>query len=66
MGEEIKIYIVGPMPAQEFLDDFFPISELPDLATIPQFKPKCYGRTIKAKKEKKKKKKLLQTLCKSF
>jgi hypothetical protein len=52
MGEEIKKYLVGLMPAQEFLDDFFPISELPDLATIPQFKPKCYGRTIKAKKEK--------------
>jgi hypothetical protein len=52
MGEEIKKYLVGPMPAQQFLDDFFPISKLPDLATIPQFVPKCYDRTIKAKKEK--------------
>ena len=52
MGEEIKKYLVGPMPVQQFLDDFFPISELPDLAAIPQFEPKCYGRTIRAKKEK--------------
>jgi hypothetical protein len=62
MGEEIKKYLVGLMPVQQFLDDFFPISELPDLAAIPQFEPKCYGRTIRAKKEKKR----LQTLCKSF
>jgi hypothetical protein len=39
MGEEIKKYLVGPMPVQQFLDDFFPISKLPDLATIPQFMP---------------------------
>src|ERR1700683_3340355 len=62
MGEEIKKDLVGPMPVQQFLDDFFPISELPDLATIPQFEPKHYGRTIRAKKEKN----CLWTLCKSF
>jgi hypothetical protein len=50
MGEEIKKYLVGPMPAYQFLDDFFPISKLPDLATIPQFEPKCYGQTIEEKK----------------
>jgi hypothetical protein len=52
MGEEIKKYLVGPMPPEEFLDEFFPISELPNLATIPQFKPKRYDQTIRAKKEK--------------
>ena len=62
MGEEIKKYLVGPMPAQEFLDDFFPISKLPDLATIPQFKPKMLWSDYPGQKGKK----LLQTLCESF
>jgi hypothetical protein len=51
MGEEIKKYLVGPMPAQEFLDTFFPASKLPGLNHIPVFTLGCYRRTVKAKKE---------------
>lgn len=28
MGREMRSYTVGPMPAQQFLDRFFPMSEL--------------------------------------
>lgn len=35
MGKEKKIYIVGPMPAQQFLDDFFPIDSFPGLDSVP-------------------------------
>ena len=51
MGEEIKKYLVGPMPAQQFLDDFFPVNELSGLDKVSKFKPNCYRRTIKAQKE---------------
>lgn len=30
------------MPTQQFLDDFFSTSKLPDLTTMSQFKPNCY------------------------
>ena len=52
MGQEMKKYLVGPMPAQEFLNDFFPIGELPDLDSVSLFNPGCYDRVVKAKKEK--------------
>ena len=51
LGTEMKRYLVGPMPVQEFLDDFFPIGELPGLDAVPLFTPGCYGRTVIAKKE---------------
>jgi hypothetical protein len=51
MGKEMKNFLVGPMPAQQFLDDFFPIRELPGLDTVPSFKPNCYNRTVAVKKE---------------
>jgi hypothetical protein len=51
MGQEIKKYLVRPMPAQEFLDDFFLIGELPRLDPVPQFVTNCYCQTIKCKKE---------------
>jgi hypothetical protein len=51
MGKEIKKYLVGPMPAHQFLNEFFPASELSGLDAIPQFAPNCYSRTIKSKKE---------------
>ena len=55
MGSEIKKYLVGPMPAQQFLDDFFPVHKLSKLKVpnkVPKFKSNCYSKTIKAKKEK--------------
>jgi hypothetical protein len=51
MGEEVKKYLVGPMPTQQFLDDFFPTNELQDLHEIPLFTGGCYGRTIAAERE---------------
>jgi len=50
MGEEIKKYLVGPMPAQEFLDTFFLASKLSRLNQIPVFTPGCYRWTVNAKK----------------
>ena len=51
MGEEMKKYLIGPMPAQEFLDDFFPVKELSDLGSIPLFKPGCYKDSVTATRE---------------
>ena len=51
MGEEMKKYLIGPMPAQEFLDDFFPVNELPGLGSIPLFEPDCYKDAATAKRE---------------
>jgi hypothetical protein len=51
MGEEMKGYIIGPMPAQTFLDDFFPTKELPNLETVPSFEENCYADTVSAKSE---------------
>ena len=51
MADEIVPYLLGPMPAQKFLDDFFPVNDIPDLASVPPFRPGCYGDTVKANKE---------------
>ena len=51
MGKEIKKYLVGPMPVQEFLDDFFPVGQLSGLDGVPSFMPNCYRDTVSAKKE---------------
>lgn len=51
MATEMKGYLVGPMPVQEFLDDFFPTGELPGLDAVPVFTHDCYRRTVNAKKE---------------
>lgn len=47
----MKGYIIGPMPAQNFLDDFFPTKELPNLETVPSFEENCYADTVSAKSE---------------
>jgi hypothetical protein len=57
MGEEMEKYLVGPMPIQQFLDHFFPLSRLPGLQKVPglykvpDFAPGCYHNTVSAKKE---------------
>ena len=51
MGKEIKKYLVGQMPVQEFLDDFFPVGQLSGLDDVPSFMPDCYWDTVGAKKE---------------
>jgi len=52
LADEIKPYLVGPMPAQKFLDDFFPAGDLTDLESVPKFTPDCYRGTVEAKAEK--------------
>jgi hypothetical protein len=51
MAAEIKKYLVGPMPVQQFLDQFFPIRELPGVDKLPEFEPGIYNSVLKAKLE---------------
>lgn len=51
MAAEIKKYLVGPMPVQQFLDDFFPISAPLSLDNVPNFTPGYYNDVLKAKLE---------------
>lgn len=51
MAEEMTKYLVGPMPPQQFLDDFFPTKEIPNLSKVTQFKPGRYTSMLKAKSE---------------
>ena len=53
MGKEIKKYLARSMPAQQFLDDFFPVHKIPNLNRVLEFMPNCYKQTTEAKKEKK-------------
>jgi hypothetical protein len=50
MAEEMKRYLVGPMPVQQFLDDFFPLSKIGRLARS-RFKPGCYSETVEVATE---------------
>jgi hypothetical protein len=43
MGDEMKGYFIGPMPATEFLDTFFPKSSLDNSARARQFMPGCFN-----------------------
>jgi hypothetical protein len=51
MAEEMKKYIVGPMPVEQFLDDFFPTKDIPRYDTRKRFRPGCYDSTVKAASE---------------
>jgi hypothetical protein len=56
MASEMRKYLVGPMPPQQFLNDFFPLNELSCLSKksdLPSFSPGCYHRTVIAESEKK-------------
>jgi len=50
MAAEMEKYLVGPMPVQQFLDDFFPIKELPHISNN-QFKTGHYDATVIAPSE---------------
>jgi hypothetical protein len=49
MAEEMKGYLVGPMPIAHFLEDFFPKDS--SMKTPFKFKPGCYQTTVDAKTE---------------
>src|SRR6267154_2070569 len=51
MAEEMAKFIVGPMPARDFLDQFFPTRKIWGLSQVPLFKPGCYNDTLDAKCE---------------
>ena len=53
MADKMKKYIVGPMPAQKFLDKFFPVNDIPlfHRALSRNFVRGCYEKTLKAAKE---------------
>jgi hypothetical protein len=51
MGEEMAKYLVGPMPPQQFLDEFFPVSKLPGLDSVPLVTPGCYCDTVETERE---------------
>lgn len=48
LADEIKPYLVGPMPAQQFLDDFFPVDDILGLDNVPVSTPDCYSKTAEA------------------
>ena len=50
MAEEMKHFLVGPMPAQAFLNNFLPEEELPSMA-VPYFYENCYKSTVLASDE---------------
>lgn len=51
MGKEMAKFLVGPMPAQLFLDTFFPTGELSNLDDVPSFEPDCYSDVFTSKYE---------------
>jgi hypothetical protein len=50
MAGEMRKYLVGPMPPEQFLNDFFPLNEL-SVIDFPSFYPGCYSDTIIARSE---------------
>jgi hypothetical protein len=51
MGNEMKDYIVGPMPAAEFLDEFFPLNSLWTSSRVQAYQLGCFQPVISCKKE---------------
>ena len=62
MGEEMKQYILGPMPTWAFLDEFFPLNRLHNLKK-PTHRRNCYATTIGVKTEIKAYKPFMSPLC---
>ena len=54
MADEMKKYIVGPMPAIQFLDVFFPTDRIPRYRkrSAYNYKAGCYNDAVKAASEK--------------
>jgi hypothetical protein len=48
MASEIQKYLVGPMPPDQFLEDFFPLNKLDDRNKVPSFSAGCYDQTVNA------------------
>jgi hypothetical protein len=50
MGAEMKGHCIGPMPIEEFLDNFLPTSEIPNLPTLT-FRRGIFDEVIHAERE---------------
>jgi len=46
MAHKMKKYIVGPMLAQQFLDEIFPKNSIDDLGVVGEYNPGCYDDTV--------------------
>lgn len=51
MGDEMKKFFVGPMPAREFLNTFFPVEQLNNSARAGQFYRGCFVDSISVEME---------------
>jgi hypothetical protein len=53
MAKEMKEYIVGPMPPQQFLNDFFPTNSINHYGhgVAGEFHAGCYNGTVTASAE---------------
>jgi hypothetical protein len=51
LATEIRSHLLGPMPAQSFLDEFFPTRSCPRLSIIPIFTKGCYNSVLDCKLE---------------
>lgn len=52
MGDEMKGYFVGPMPAAEFLNTFFPKTSIDKALKAGRFKKGCFDKVISCEGEK--------------
>ena len=50
MGQEMKNFLVGPMPIDKFLEEFFPISKIQNYQA-PLFEQNCYDETVSCRTE---------------
>jgi hypothetical protein len=46
MGNNMRDYIVGPMPVTEFLNEFFPKKPIDTASKDPPFKKGCFKKVI--------------------
>jgi hypothetical protein len=51
MGNEIRGYLVGPMPAEEFLEEFLSPTMIPDYQPLTSFSEGAFDNTVSAAQE---------------
>jgi hypothetical protein len=51
MGNEMEDYIVGLMPAADFLEEFLPMSNIETTSKARKYKPGCFESVISCEKE---------------
>ncbi|KAG2738942.1 hypothetical protein P692DRAFT_20882176, partial [Suillus brevipes Sb2] len=51
MGNEIRGYLVGPMPAEEFLEEFLSPTTIPDYQPLTSFSEGAFDSTVSAAQE---------------